>query len=245
VIDYLVTPPAYLDQYIQEERRVAEEKLETMKRELSASGITVNTKVVIGRLQVSFDTAVQKSGADLLILGFVSHAVRRSSSEKLIKGLQMPMLVVRGIKSESASAGTVPIRKILCPVDFSDLSKKALRISRELSDAFSSDLQVMHVLPEFAMKKMKIPAGRGRAVKDLYEQEKMRFDGFLSVSSPDTQGVMEQGEPHKRIVALAREKDSDLIVIGARGLGFIRGMLIGSVTDAVLKSSPCPVLVIH
>jgi len=56
---------------------------------------------------------------------------------------------------------------------------------------------------------------------------------------------MDQGEPHKRIVALAKEKDIDLIVMGARGLGFIKGMLIGSVTDAVLKSSPCPVLVAH
>jgi nucleotide-binding universal stress UspA family protein len=34
-------------------------------------------------------------------------------------------------------------------------------------------------------------------------------------------------------------------VMGARGLGLIKGMLIGSVTDAVLKSAPCPVLVIH
>jgi nucleotide-binding universal stress UspA family protein len=58
-------------------------------------------------------------------------------------------------------------------------------------------------------------------------------------------GIMDQGEPHKRIVALAKEKDIDLIVMGARGLGLIKGMLIGSVTDAVLKSSPCPVLVAH
>jgi len=58
-------------------------------------------------------------------------------------------------------------------------------------------------------------------------------------------GTVEEGEPDRRIVSYAKEKDVDLIVIGARGLGRIEGMLIGSVTDAVLKSAPCPVLVIH
>ncbi len=58
-------------------------------------------------------------------------------------------------------------------------------------------------------------------------------------------GVIEAGEPDRRIVSFAKENDIDLIVMGARGLGLIKGMLIGGVTDAVLKSSPCPVLVIH
>ena len=57
--------------------------------------------------------------------------------------------------------------------------------------------------------------------------------------------LVDKGIPAKRIVALSEDRDIDLIVIGARGLGFIKGMLIGSVTDAVLKSSPCPVLVVH
>lgn len=245
VIDYLVTPPAYLDQYIEEEKKAAEKKFETMKQELSSSGIKVNAGVTVGRLQVSFDAAVKKTGADMLILGFESHALRRSSSEKLIKELQMPMLVVRGEKSEAAYPGKVQIRKILCPADFSEMSKKALHISRELALVFSSGIDVMHVLPESVMKKMKNLENKDRAMKDVYEQEKSRFAEFLAGSSLETIGIMDQGEPHKRIVALAKEKDIDLIVMGARGLGFIKGMLIGSVTDAVLKSSPCPVLVAH
>jgi hypothetical protein len=95
------------------------------------------------------------------------------------------------------------------------------------------------------MKKMKTLENKDRKMKDMYEQEKSRFAEFLAGSSFEKTGIMDQGEPHKRIVELAREKDSDLIVMGARGLGFIKGMLIGSVTDAVVKSAPCPVLVIH
>jgi nucleotide-binding universal stress UspA family protein len=245
VIDYLITPPAYLDQYIEDEKKVAEERLEAVKLSLSASGIGVKTKVLIGRLQASFETGVERTGADLLVLGFVSHGLRRSSSEKLIKGLQMPMLVVRGSKSDVASAGSLSIRKILCPVDFSDISKQALEISRELAQMFSSDVEIMHVLQDSVIRKMKAFGNKDMAMKDVYELEKGRLKEFLSDSSVGITGIMDQGEPHKRIVSLAREKDVDLIIMGARGLGFIKGMFIGSVTDAVLKSAPCPVLVIH
>jgi nucleotide-binding universal stress UspA family protein len=245
VIDYVVTPPAYLDQYIEEEKKAAEGKFEAIKKELSSVGIGVDAKVIVGRLQASFETAIKKTGADLLMLGFISHALRRSSSEKLIKGLQMPMLVVRGKKSEVASAGNISVRKILCPVDFSDTSKKALQVAREVANAFSSDIEVMHVLPESVIRKIRTFANRDKALQDVYEQEKNRFEDFLSASSFEKTVILDQGEPHKRIVELAQEKDIDLIVIGARGIGLIKGMLIGSVTDAVLKSSPCPVFVIH
>jgi nucleotide-binding universal stress UspA family protein len=245
VIDYLTTPPAYLDQYIEEEKNAAEEKLQVIRKKLSASGAGVDARVIVGRLQASFETAVAKTGADLLVLGFVSHALRRSSSEKLIKGLQMPMLVVRGKKSESASAGDIAIRKILCPVDYSDLSKKALQVSAELAQAFSSDVEVMHVLPESVIKKIKTFGPSDADLKEAYEQEKKMFEDFLSTSPFTKKVFFEQGEPHARIVERAQENNTDLIVIGARGLGLIQGMLIGSVTDAVLKSSSCPVFVMH
>ena len=245
VIDYLVTPPTYLEQYIDAEKNAAVEKLQKLEHELSGSGIRVHSSVLIGRIQASFETALQKTEADLLVLGFASHAFRRSSSEKLIKGLQKPMLVVRGKKSESAAEGTIAVRKILCPVDFSDLSQKALDIARHLALTFSSGIEVMHVLQESAVKKMKQRDAKKEVMKRLFEQEQNRLNGFLSAASFDAHGIMEQGEPYKRIVSFARDKDIDLIVMGARGLGLIKGMLIGSVTDAVLKSAPCPVLVIH
>ncbi|MBM4145341.1 MAG: hypothetical protein FJ240_03565 [Nitrospira sp.] len=95
-------------------------------------------KLLVGRLQESFQAAAKKTDADMLVLGFVSHAIRRSSSEKLIKSLKMPMLVVRGSKSETLKTGSVHIKKILCPIDFSDMSGTALKTALELKDVLSS-----------------------------------------------------------------------------------------------------------
>jgi nucleotide-binding universal stress UspA family protein len=245
VIDYLITPPAYLLPYIEEEKRAAEKKFEMLKKQMAEDGIRVETEVIVGRLQESFDVTTKKIKSDMLVLGFESHMFRRSSSEKLIKGLQILMLVVRGDKAESVRIGSLKIGRILCPTDFSEISGKALNVAKEMADKFSAQLEVIYVFPEKIAEKMKTWDDKDRALKELREKAKDRFEKFLGDSGIEETGVIDEGEPYRRIVSFAKEKDIDLIIMGARGLGLIQGMLIGSVTDAVLKSSPCPVLVIH
>ena len=53
---------------------------------------------------------------------------------------------------------------------------------------------------------------------------------------------VEAGDPADVIVAVANEEESDLIVMGSRGLGTLGGLLTGSVSAAVLEAAPCPVL---
>jgi nucleotide-binding universal stress UspA family protein len=245
VIDYLTTPPAYLIPYIEEEQKIAGKKFNILKKQLSDSGISSKTEIIVGRLQESFEKAVKKAGADMLVLGFMTHALRRSSSEKLIKSLQMPMLVVRGKKAESSKKGTIQIRKILCPTDFSDMSGVALKTAMELKDVLSARLDVIHVSPVYEIEKIKTLDDKERALEEFHKRARNRLDDFLHDHTVQDKGILHEGEPEQKIVAFAGENDIDLIVIGARGLGLIKGMLIGSVTDAILKSSPCPVIVVH
>lgn len=245
VIDYLVTPPAYLTPYIEKEKKDAIEKLAALRAKMSEAGFYADSEVVVGRLRESFEAAVKKRSADMLALGFMSHALRRSSSEKLIKGLQTPVLVVKGRKTDGVNIGSVKMRKILCPVDFSEISRKALNAAMELADAFSAKLNVIYVSPDYLIRKMRIEAEKDKAAKALRERAEDKLDDFLRGFILKETGRVEEGEPASAIVSFAEREDVDLIVMGARGLGFIQGMLIGSVTDAVLKSSPCPVFVIR
>lgn len=245
VIDYLTTPPAYLTPYIEEEKKIAEKKFGELKKQLSDSGISSKAEIIFGRLQESFEAAAKKKHADMLVLGFMSHALRRSSSEKLIKSLQMPMLVVRGEKAETSKTGAIHIRKILCPTDFSDISGAALKIARELKEVFSSKLDVIHISSDYEIEKIKPLTHKERKIQELREKEKSNLDEFLRNNTMWEKVIVGEGKPERKIVAFAAENDTDLIVIGARGMGLIKGMLIGSVTDAILKTSPCPVLVVH
>lgn len=244
-IDYLTTPPAYLAPYMEEEKKGALDNFTVLKKQLSERGIRAETEVAVGRLQESFESAIRKTQPDMLVLGFVSHTFRRSSSEKLIKGLEMPMLVVRGEKARTAASGTVSIKKILCPVDLSEQSQKALIFAKELQGALSCSLEILSVMPYHKIRGLTSQDESDRLIRELHDDTKNKLEKFLGDTGIEESVIIDDGEPGQRIPAVAQDLDIDLIVIGARGLGLIKGMLIGSVTDAVLKTSPCPVLVIH
>lgn len=245
VIDYMATPPAYLVPYIEEEKRLAEEKFDVIRSQLLTEGISADFEVVVGRLNESFGAVLKRTNADMLVLGYMHHVLRRSSSEKLIKSLQVPMLVVRGVKAGSSDRSPFAIKNILCPADFSDASKKAMDTAIELRDLFSARLEVLYVSADYHVDKMKSVKDKDTILRNLRNKAEDDMRSFLSRYGLQSIGVIEEGEPYKKIVSFSEEKNIDLIVMGARGLGFIQGLLIGSVTDSVLKTSPCPVLVVH
>ncbi len=53
-----------------------------------------------------------------------------------------------------------------------------------------------------------------------------------------------EGNAAAEIVRVAREEKADLIVVGARGLGGLQRLLLGSVSEKVLAAAPCPVLIV-
>jgi nucleotide-binding universal stress UspA family protein len=152
---------------------------------------------------------------------------------------------VKGRKTDGANIGSVRMRKILCPVDFSETSRKALNVALELVEAFSAKLNVIYVSSDYLIRKMRTEEEKNKATRALRERAEDKLDDFLRGFNLKEAGRVEEGEPGSGIVSFAEREDVDLIVMGARGLGFVQGLLIGSVTDAVLKSSPCPVFVIH
>lgn len=243
VIDYLITPPAYLVPYLEKEKETALESIKKWQELIGNQGVDTKGEVIVGRLYESFDFTLRNRASDLLVLGYKRHPLRRSSSERLIKGLNIPMLVVKGEKSENARLGGVTIKRILCPVDFSDHSQKALISGSDLAKITQSSLEIIHVLPVHLLKE-RVEEGP-KAAKEMTESTRETLKGFTEKLSISTEGIVLLGEPHKEIISFAKQEDIDLIIIGARGLGLIKGMLLGSVTEAVLRSSPCPVMIIH
>jgi nucleotide-binding universal stress UspA family protein len=51
-----------------------------------------------------------------------------------------------------------------------------------------------------------------------------------------------EGQPYEEIVTYAESNDIDMIVLGVRGHGLVKTLLLGSTTDRVVRRSPCPVL---
>jgi nucleotide-binding universal stress UspA family protein len=90
------------------------------------------------------------------------------------------------------------------------------------------------------------------ATMDAYiDEQKAALDDVLKraeVSLGTQMGRVERsivvGQPAAAIVAAAEERRTDLVVVGARGLGLLGRLVLGSVSDRVVHHAPCPVLVV-
>jgi nucleotide-binding universal stress UspA family protein len=141
---------------------------------------------------------------------------------------------------------------ILLAIDGSDESKLAAQAATELSRETGSEVHLVYVLPTPAqlighhlytdeVRESLIGGAERDAETFLKEQaEKISSDGGKVA---DTH--LRSGDPDKEILRTAESLGVGLIVMGSRGLGSISRMLIGSVSDSVVRHAHCPVFVVR
>lgn len=149
--------------------------------------------------------------------------------------------------------------KILVPLDGSEHSMRALDIAIQIAKKFNSKLTLIHVysvsvrpvpVPEPATFAPGIPmmapaeysrvaeAVKSAGARILAEgAEKVKAEGV------EVDTLLREGHTVHEIVRAAEEGKFDLIVMGARGLSRIKEIILGSVSDGVIRNAPCPVLV--
>lgn len=136
---------------------------------------------------------------------------------------------------------------ILVATDGSDQSKKAMEFARELSQTYSSQLEVIHVFnyPSFILGEAIVqgPAYLLKEQQDYSNQVLAEANQWIE-SIPGAKVTLLQGPPAKAIIDYAVDNNSDLIVIGSRGLGGISEFVLGSVSHNVVQHSKIPVLVV-
>jgi nucleotide-binding universal stress UspA family protein len=244
VIDYGLTPPAYVMPYLEkEEARLAAEMKQWTDR-LTTAGIPASGKIEVGRLVETFHGVIDSIGADALVLGYKSHLLRASSSERLIKSVQIPLLVVRGKKADGVKFGAVEVKKILCAVDFSPHSRKAFDYAKIISGTRGAGLAAVHVIKPLHAG-LEVSEGiRERYRKEHWEEARQKM-ASLTGADAAIRTIIREGNLHEVIAAVAEETDASMLFAGARGLSHLRGVLLGSVSDALIKSSPCPVMIVH
>jgi nucleotide-binding universal stress UspA family protein len=244
VVDYGLTPPAYVMPYLEKEKERLEGEIKKWTERLRNSGLKAEGKIEVGRLVETFHRVIDSPGADALILGYKPHLVRASSSERLIKSLPIPLLIVRGKKADDMTFGAVEMKTVLCAVDFSPHSQKAYAFAKQISGAGGAGLVVVH-----AVKPLHTGLEVGEGIRERYRREHLE-DAELKMASliaEDTviHSVIREGAPYEVIARVAEETDDSMLVMGARGLSYLKGVLMGSVSDALIKSSPCPVMIVR
>lgn len=140
-------------------------------------------------------------------------------------------------------------KKILYPTDFSDVSKKVLPYLKQLKEGGSKEVLVVHVIDERGITAIEqyTPIASGeieRNLKEESEQELTAIAEELKQSGLEAKTRIETGVPLREILRIAEEEDVSLIVLGSHGRSNIEEMLLGSVSEKVVRKCKKPVLVV-
>lgn len=134
------------------------------------------------------------------------------------------------------------IKKILCPVDFSECSEFALKQAVQMAKANNAKLILVHVAPLVGHGG---GFGDGLAMQPVYASKPDPRLDQIELPGVATDRVHLGGYAGEEIVGYVAENDVDMIVMGTHGYGGFTRFLMGSVADYVLRRADCPVTVVR
>jgi len=136
---------------------------------------------------------------------------------------------------------------ILYPTDFSDVSKKALGYCKKLKDAGTKKIVLLHVI-ELDSGTKSLPAKfreeLERLLAEAARKEMALLESELKGSGFDVKSRIEMGSPLREILKVEEEENVSAIVIGSHGKSNVKEIVMGSVSENVVRKSKKPVLVI-
>lgn len=136
------------------------------------------------------------------------------------------------------------IKTILVPVDGSETAEKAIRSAATMAKAYNAQINILYVAN---INQLAINACLSDAILEAVNKAGNEILERAASNIPEDIKVItssETGSPSITIIDFADKIKADLIVIGSRGLGLVKGVLLGSVSQYVVEHASCPTLVV-
>jgi len=225
----------------------------------AATSASVDIELGEGNAATEIVAKAAAAHSDLIVLGTHGRSgferfMLGSVTEKVLRKAECPVLTVPPRLAASAAIPAMTFKRIVCAVDFSECSLRALEYAMSIAQEANALLTVLHVVepmpnvpaeddsPLLAMKTIKeyIAAAEeeGRALLQKVIPDQVR--AYCQVET-----VQAIGKPYREIVRLATEQAADLIVLGVHGRGAVDLMFFGSTAQHVVRQAACPVLTLR
>ena len=141
------------------------------------------------------------------------------------------------------------VKKILVPTDGSEHARRAIDLASDIALQYDAMLYILHVISETTIPDEVLDYIRVERVEEPPERVYQRKIGEGTIAAAErearnkglkeVQSEVVQGDPAEEIINFAREKGVDMIMLGSRGLGQIKGMFLGSVSSKVCHVADC------
>jgi nucleotide-binding universal stress UspA family protein len=241
--------PVTLTQLDPATRRGLERELERFVASARQAGVQVNTLVAAGDPTLEILRQADETNADLLVMGTRGRAglqrwVLGSVTEGVLRRAPFPVLTIAA--PAQARASPADLGTILCAIDFSEASLRALEYGFSLAQEKRARLVLLQVVAGF----------EGRAEEALFlspdfagrvaQEAEARLRALVPEGADDwciPESCVRAGSAAREILRVAAEKGADLIVMGVARKGWF-DVLFGSTIRAVERDARCPVLAV-
>jgi nucleotide-binding universal stress UspA family protein len=144
----------------------------------------------------------------------------------------------------------IALKRILVATDFSEPSAVAVNYGRDLGRAYDATLYLLHIVEDmFAFYAADAGLGLADVERNLEAAAQRDLDAEVARCDGDSlkvvAAVQRGSNVAQAITEYARTSDIDLIIVGTHGRGAVSRFLMGSVTERVIRSAPCPVLTVR
>jgi nucleotide-binding universal stress UspA family protein len=220
---------------------------------LEASDQSVEVVVRAGNAAREISREAEQLPADLLVLGTHGRSgferlFLGSVTEKVLRSTRVPVLTIPPPVREPRS----PVYKtILCPLDFSDASIRALEYALSLAKQADARLILLHaienVLGDIAAERV-----GHLTLSEYHRYLEQEAAAKLKAVIPEEARVwstpierVTTGRAYREILQIIADEGVELIVMGVQGKGALDRLLFGSTTHRVIREARCPVLTLH
>ena len=234
--------------------------LASMKRFVETEvGLTVPMRFEIGEGNAASEILDRATAinSDLIVMGTHGRSgferlVLGSVTEKVIHKAACPVLTVPGPMTDAVPVPDRLFTRILCAIDFSDTSLRALEYALSLAQEKDAQLTLVHVVEVMPATQSEMAGDVEARTLGVYvataaeaRSEQLQRIVPDSVRAYCTvERTLAIGKAHHEILRIADEHDSDVIILGAHGFGITK-FLFGSTAHQVVRQARCPVLTIR
>jgi len=201
-------------------------------------------KILVGNPAENIIAYANRHKPDLILLGIKGHKKNTryrttDTAENIVRYVE---------KSSVLVCKSITISRVLCGIDGSPHSAKALKQAIDFSRRFGAELHIVLVLPPvdfnpLGLSQVKIKKEESKFKKN-YINKMQPFLNEFKLTGIKVRKHFLWGLPAEVILDLAEDLEADLIILGAKGHSVLHHIFIGSTTEKVLAHTSCSLLVI-
>lgn len=243
-IDPTFVSPMMIDSIYSQEAAKAKAKIAKLAEKQAGEAVRIQTTVQLGFAADSILSFAKEHDTSLIVMGThgrrgLDRLVMGSTTEHILRKSHCPVLAVheptRNFVNPANADEPVEIHKIVCCVDFSEHSPRALEYAFSLGQQYNAEITLLHVL-EGGKDTPEQKARAQQSIEHLVPEDARNWAAIVP--------IVRSGTPYEEINEHAAETQTDLIVMGVRGRNVVDLAVFGSTTHRIIQLGPCPVLAV-